>query len=273
MMVDICHTEGSDYTDVISYYKSHFTDSNGAITPIFRYVCTHPHQDHICGLANLFKNGGIEIANFWDLDHDFVPEDTDKHPTHADDWATYSEKRKSAKQPTVIRVTREDTPGDFWNDHGDRITVLSPSKALIRAAHYTEDGDKRASHEVEIDEMSYALLIKVNDRKVILAGDGRATPFWQDIYDNCLATISGISVLKAGHHGQESAFHEDAVKAMNPALVVFSNSEDDDQAFGAEILYQKALPSALILKTSVAGNIRVKVPFADSEMITYWVEK
>ncbi len=62
--------------------------------------------------------------------------------------------------------------------------------------------------------MSYALSIRVNSRSVILAGDGRATPTWDDIYDNCKNILKTCWVLKAGHHGHETGFHEDAVKLM-----------------------------------------------------------
>lgn len=117
--------------------------------------------------------------------------------------------------------------------------------------------------------MSYALMIKINQRKVILAGDGRSTPCWKDIYENCKNDISSCAVLKAAHHGQESGFHEAAVKAMNPALIVFSNSKGEDDSHGAENLYKSAAPDALILKTHERGTITVTVPFDGAEAITY----
>ena len=273
MVVDICHDESQQgYSDVIAYYKQHFTRDNGSIKPIFRFVCTHPHQDHICGLANLFENSGIDVVNFWDLEHEFEPEELDKHPTHEADWGSYVKTRKSTSSPKVIRTKREDTPAQFWNDDEDRVTVLSPSDTLIKYAHYTQDGKKRKKHEIEIDEMSYAFMIQINSRKVILAGDGRATPLWQDIYDNCKLAIAGCAVLKAGHHGQEAAFHEDSVKLMDPSLVIFSNSSEEDAEYGAQTLYAKAVPNALILKTCDVGTIQVKVPFNANESITYWTE-
>ena len=273
MVVDICHDEMQPwYTDVITYYKQHFSRDNGSVKPIFRLVCTHPHQDHICGLAEIFENSRIGILNFWDIEHEFEPEELNKHPTHEADWQSYVEKRQSKSGPKVIHTKREDAPAQFWNDDEDRLTVLSPSDALIRYAHYTQDGKRRKRHEIEIDEMSYAFMIRINSRKVILPGDGRATPFWQDIYDNFKAAIRGCAVLKAGHHGHEAAFHEDAVKLMYPSLIIFSNSSEEDEEHGAESLYAKAAPNALILKTSDSGTIRVKVPYNAEENITYWTE-
>ena len=184
MMMDIYHHEDHDeYEDTIDYYKTNFKNTDGSIKPIFRFVCSHPHQDHICGLKKLFDDNGIKILNFWDLKHSFVPTDFDGHPSHQEDWKAYNALGGGSSPATVLRISRESTPGKFWNEAGDRITLLSPPETLVQYAHYKEDGSKRAADAVEIDEMSYALSIRVNSRSVILAGDGRATPTWNDIYE------------------------------------------------------------------------------------------
>jgi competence protein ComEC len=274
MMVDLYHhDDNQEYENVIDYYKKHFKNSDGSIKPIFRFVCTHPHQDHICGLKEFCDDMDIKIFNFWDLKHSFEPEDFEHHPTHKDDWDAYGILRGGNSPATVILTTREDAPMQFWNDDEDRITILSPSESLIENAHYKEDGTKRNSHNVEIDEMSYTLMIKVNERKIILAGDGHATPHWDDIYNNCKSKIGGCAILKAGHHGHELSFHEEAVKLMNPVLIIFSNSKDQDKENGAYNLYKKAVPNALILKTWENGSVVVDVPFDSSEKITYSTSK
>ena len=254
MMVDLYHHEAHwEYEHIIDYYKQNFKDQNGNPKPIFRFVCSHPHQDHICGLAKLFYANQISISNFWDLEHSFEPENFDNHETHEEDWSAYQKHRDpSMEWPRTIITTREDTPCDFWHDGEDRITVLAPSKQLIHQAHYTEDGKKKEA--VEIDEMSYALMIKINNIKVILAGDGQERT-WNDIYDNCKNEIMNCHILKAGHHGQESGFHEDAVKLMTPDHIIFSNSKKEDKNHGAETLYAKAAPNAIIYKTCDHGTI------------------
>jgi len=274
MMVDMYHHDNDqEYENIIDYYKKHFKNNDGSIKPIFRFVCTHPHQDHICGLKKLFDDHDIKILNFWDLKHSFEPEDFDHHPTHEDDWDTYETLGGKNSRATVILTTREDTPRQFWNDDEDRITVMSPSESLIEYAHYKDDGTKRESHNVEIDEMSYTLMIRINQGKVILAGDGHAAPCWNDIHDNCKKEIENCAILKAGHHGQEASFHEEAVKLMSPLLIIFSNSKDQDEENGADNLYKKAVPSALILKTWEKGTIVLDVPFDSSEKISYSTSK
>ena len=271
MMVDMYHHDDhEEYEDILEYYRKNFRKNDGSIKPIFRFVCTHPHQDHICGLKKLFNDHDIRIFNFWDLNHSFEPENFEHHPTHEDDWDTYEKLSGKDSPATVIRTTREDSPRQFWNDDEDRMTILNPSESLIEYAHYKEDGTRRESHKVEIDEMSYALMIKINERKVILAGDGCASPCWDDIYRECKSDIKNCPILKAGHHGQKAAFHEEAVKLMDPVLIVFSNSKDLDNEHGAENLYEKVVPDALILKTWKEGTIIVDVPFDNDEKIIYY---
>lgn len=268
MMVDIYHDGDDDEReDVIEYYKCHFCNPDGTYKPIFRFVCTHPHQDHICGLNALLNESGIPICNFWDLPHSFEPTDFDGHPTHEDDWNAYKTLRGANSPATVIRTNREESPRLYWNDSEDRITVLSPSKELIHTAHYTEDEAKRESDEIEIDEMSYALLVMVNSRGVVLAGDGRSSPCWNDIYANCKGLLPSCWILKAGHHGQECAVHEDAIREMNPVHIVFTNSKEEDRDNGAAKEYKRLCPNATIHKTCDSGTIVIRVPFDGQQPI------
>ena len=272
MMIDIYHHEDDEaYEHVIDYYKKNFKNDDNSLKPIFRFILTHPHQDHICGLEKLFGDNEIEILNFWDLEHEFIPEDFEGHPTHKDDWDSYQDKRvKKEGNPTIIRTYRNDPPRLYWNDDEDRITVLSPSLEMLKKAHSNkEDGTKRKPHEIDIDSISYAILLKINNRKIILAGDGK-TETWQDIFDNCKEHIRNCCILKAPHHGHESAFHEDVVKLMSPKFIVFSNSKDEDTANGAESKYKKILPNSLIYKTCDAGTLIAHCPFKSEEEVQFF---
>lgn len=51
--------------------------------------------------------------------------------------------------------------------------------------------------------------------------------------------------------------------------IVFSNSEKEDEDYGAEGSYKKAVPKATILKTCEPGNIVFEVPFDKSEEIVF----
>lgn len=261
MVIDLYHHDDhEEYENVIEYYKQNFPDASGKPKPIFRFVCTHPHQDHICGISKLFNDNDIRIENIWDLDHSFEPENFDHHESHKEDWDTYKKNvDDKITSPKTIRLTRETKQGDFWNE--DRITVLSPSAEMLYDVHSKkEDGSKRKAHEIDIDHISYALLMEINDLKIIFGGDGKE-PCWNDIYKNCSEQIKDCDLLKAPHHGHKSAFHKEAVKLMKPSYVIFSNSVQEDKNEGAEKEYKNASSESKIFKTCEEGTIIANCSF------------
>lgn len=268
MMVDLHHHDDhEEYEHIADYYKKYFKNADGSFKPIFRFVCTHPHHDHICGLDVFLKTQEIRVINIWDTSHSFEPEGFDGHPWHENDWGAYLRLRGNDSNVKVLRPCRETTAGPYWDDSEDRIVILNPCDETIKFAHFQQDGTERESHAVEVDEISYALVININGRKIVLAGDGRASPVWENIYEHCKKQIKDITLLKAAHHGHKSGFHEQAVKLMNPGYVIFSNSKEEDEENGAEELYQDALPDAEILKTHEMGTLRIEVPFDTSQAL------
>jgi beta-lactamase superfamily II metal-dependent hydrolase len=259
MMVDIHHHEDHDfYEHVIDYYKRNFTDDNGYIRPIFRYVSTHPHKDHIKGMKTLFDE--INIVNFWDIDHNFVPEKSGTDwEEYKDDWEHY-EKIREGKVPnlTVLNYTDKVSPRQFWDQDG--IEVLSPSKELYDFVHKKEDGTLRTPEEIggQLNNLSYVLLINFNGKKIILAGDAE-NKCWEYILANHRDKIKDIDILKAPHHGRESAFHEEAVKYMNPKHIIFSSSAECEHTVPEK--YQKAAPNATMYNTCDYGSFILDCDF------------
>lgn len=255
MVIDINHAEDHDeYENFLEYYNTHFQWKS-----IFRYVCTHPHHDHIKWLHKVIDE--LEILNLRDLDHEFSPVEF-HHDWHESDWKKYEELRDSISHRKTY--TRETEPCEYRNE--DKIKILSPSLDLIEKAHYKDDGTKREI--VDIDLMSYALLIEVNSRKIVLGWDAKENG-WNDIYENCADLIENVDVLKAPHHWRQSAFHEDAVKHMNPNHIVFSMSENWDSEHWAEDLYLRAIPDAKIYKTNMYWTMIMTVPFSKDEEIYF----
>ena len=71
--------------------------------------------------------------------------------------------------------------------------------------------------------------------------------------------IKDVDILKAPHHGRESAFHEEAVKIMNPKHIIFSVSEDCEHTVPEK--YEKAAPRAIIYKTCDLGSFILDCDF------------
>lgn len=256
MMLDIHHHDDHDfYEHVIDYYKNHFKDINGNIKPIFRFVSTHPHKDHLKGIKKLFDDYHIQIINFWDLDHEFEPvKEGADWDEYKEDWEKYCELRKMKDTDglCVRRYWDHDNDILYWNE--DRIHILSPSKKLYESAHKKEDGTKRNPEEVELNNMPYVLLIRVNDIKVLLASDAE-NKCWEYILANHKDKITQVDLMKAAHHGHESGFREEAIKILNPKKIIFSASYDSDIQYGAEKKYKEVLPNTQIYKTWELGNI------------------
>lgn len=258
MMVDIHQCDDHDkYEHIIDYYKKNFKNNSGQLRPIFRYIATHPHKDHIKGLNNLFDN--IPVINFWDIEHNFEPNQNNKYwEEYKEDWNRYLEIRSNKKNPKVLFYTDAESPRPYWDE--DRIEVLSPSKELYDFVHMKEDSTRRTAEEIgtQLNNLSYVLLIRVNNLKIILAGDAEPK-CWEYIINNHKEKIKDIDILKAPHHGRESAFHEEAVKIMNPKHIVFSVSDNCEHAVSEK--YEKAVPEATIYKTCDFGSFILDCDF------------
>lgn len=255
MMVDIHHHDNhNNYEDVIDYFKTNFPGKS-----IFRFIATHPQKDHITGIKQLFEDNDIHVWNFWDLQHDFEPSmEGEEWETYKEDWEKYCELRKKEFVKNYWDYHKQIK---FWDE--DRIEILSPSKELHNLVHYKEDGTKRDAEGIGqlINNMSYVLLIRINNIKILLAADAEEK-CWEYILRYHTEEIKNVDILKAPHHGRATGFHEDAVKLMNPKYIVFSMSKETaDSEDSAEKNYAKLLPNAQIIKTSDYGSVIAKCDF------------
>ena len=257
MMIDIHHHDDhAYYENIINYFKENFRNVYG-VRSIFRYVMSHPHMDHMKGLDKLLDE--IDVVNFWDVEHEFQPiKEGDRWELYKYDWQRYEQVRESESDPKVLRYTDDSSPVQYWDE--DRIEILSPSKELFDYVHKTDDGTKRTKEEIGalLNNLSYVLLLYVNDLKVLLPGDAEPR-CWDYIIENHKEKIRDIDILKAPHHGRESAFHEEAVKLMNPKHIIFSASDECEYLVPEK--YKKAAPNALQYNTAERGTIILECGF------------
>lgn len=193
-------------TDPVDYYLQRWPGK-----PIFRYILTHPDCDHMRGLSRL-RQEGIRILNFWDTANArnltaFAGND-EAH------WKEYQRLRSSSDEPRVFRLYRGAT-NKYWNQDdvggsGDGIHILAPTPESRDAANRADDPNGH----------SYALWLQYGEYKVILGGDCNEAA-WQSIWQNYGSHLR-CNVLKASHHGRDSGFHTEAVKAINPEYTIVS---------------------------------------------------
>ena len=185
-MVDVCtKNEG---TNVVQYMKSHLPDKN----VIFRFILTHPHQDHLHGLKEL-TDAGFSIMNFWHTKHDFEPDkktaDWEEYEPH---WKKYDEIRKSDS----IKTFRQGQQPNFLNEDG--ITILSPCD------HLDEQASELKNDANSIHRNNYAIKIQYGTFSAILSGDSDI-PCWNHLKDDDKKlTELSCDVWKVPHHENRS---------------------------------------------------------------------
>lgn len=195
-----------DLQDPVAYYINNFGRQS-----IFRYVQTHPDLDHMRGLYRLSQER-IPILNFWDTNHQKIMSGlTDEDEK---EWNEYQRLRTSMTDPKVHYKFRGDE-GLYWNKDdlggsGDGIYILAPTPELRDAANKSTD----------INAHSYVLWLQFGEFKVVLGGDA-TSDVWQSIYDKYGSNLK-CNVLKASHHGRDSGYHQEAVKAMSPEYTIVS---------------------------------------------------
>ena len=224
--------------DPAEYYKQHFAGRS-----IFRYVQTHPDMDHLSGLHRFFWQDKVNLENFWDMNHGktFVEEDFVNSPYEWMDWLIYKVLRGGLGPGDArhkVHWKSRDQTGDFWTPDG--ITMLSPTTALVADCNATGS----------YNDASYVLKIEYAGRAVILAGDAEAKA-WRAMLDHYPTASLNCDILKASHHGRNSGYHEDAVEAMDPEVVLCSvGKKPDTDASG---LYSKQ--GAQVLSTRYNGTL------------------
>ena len=156
---------------------------------------THPHQDHITGLKELTDN--FEVINFFYSPIDFMPD-----PIY-DDWKIY-EHMKKGYYCNEQHATTNGINTTIGSD--TRIDYLAPNSTVFMypSGNVNNDG----------------LLLRISCRghKILIPGDIEEDG-WDSINDNL---INDTTLLLASHHGNNSGFNLNKIKAMNLAFVAIS---------------------------------------------------
>jgi len=196
-------------TDPLAYYDTHI----GKDKNIFRTIITHPDMDHMTGLYRLHHQDlSKTIVNFWHTGrHDFnlatsTDDDWKNSPYDKRDWETYKELR-DGNEPRTLQKYAGDS-GEYWNDDGIQIWAPTPELETL------------AVENKESNVLSYVLKITYKGVSVVLGGDATADDTWRTIYPKL--DMTGISILKASHHGRKTGYYGPAVKEMAPWLTITS---------------------------------------------------
>ena len=200
-------------------------------------VSTHPHLDHIAGIATLLNTVQVDVI---------------LTPVLEWDSKAFSLMLKYANlQGTPLSVSQE---GETFPLGGATVTVL----------HCWPEGVSQG----RTNDTSIVLRIDYGKTSFIVTGDAED---WSEY----MMVDSGMplkaSVLRVAHHGSNTSSTLEFLKAVQPEYAVISVGKDN--AYGhphPETLERLEQVGSKILRTDQLGTITMQ---SDGETITWWATK
>lgn len=222
MLIDAGEAESAD--TVISLLDSL------NIEKLDRVVCTHPHSDHIGGMAEVIDKYDVgqlymsdavnSTKSFYDMLDKIVGKSIDVNFVYA---------------------------GDVIADDIYRITVLSPE-----AKDYSE-----------INLFSVVIKVTYMDTSFIVTGDTE-NENEADMAEH-FGTALECNVLRVGHHGSDTSTSDRFLSFANPEIAVISVGENNSYGHPSEKVINKLERREIkILRTDIDGTISL---FSDGRSI------
>lgn len=189
-------------------------------TDIFRFILTHPDMDHMDGIKALFDE--LQVTNFWDTENEkIMDDDSDWGQFNKEDWDFYQSIRNSDNNPKTLTLYAG-SKGKYYNSDengtngGDGLSVLAPTKQLVKEANETED----------YNDCSYVILYRTGNKKIIFAGDS-AKKTWDYILENHRKEVENVDLLIAPHHGRKTGGNDEYLDVLKPKLTLFGNAKSE----------------------------------------------
>lgn len=226
------------------------------ICRVWRFIISHPDMDHIDGIRDVFSD--FTVHTVWDTANKKADPDFTSNFARFNqyDWDFYKKLRdeKTDKYTFYKFLAEQNSTEDFCIE--DHITVLSPTKKLLKQANGVSD---------DYNDAGYVLLytppIKGTNKKwkILFGGDSHDNT-WEYIIENFKDEVQNLDVLIAPHHGRDSKRNYDFVKILNPRITLFGNANSEHLA------YDKY--SDLKLTNNQAGS----VIFTCSDKLSFYVK-
>lgn len=216
----------SDSSFIYSYLKSNKIDYLDYI------VCTHPHEDHVGGLAGALNFAQVGRAFCSSLNYD----------TKAfNSFVKYLEKQN-------IQLEIPEVGASFMLGTAN-VSILGPIR-----------------RNANLNNESIVLRIEYLDTSFLLMGDAEIEE--EDDIINSNAQLES-TLLKVGHHGSNTSSSIKFLEEVHPKFAVISVGENGYGHPDAEVIKRLERESALIYRTDLSGNIICK---SDGKNISIYQE-
>ncbi|GAA0076131.1 hypothetical protein UT300005_05090 [Clostridium sp. CTA-5] len=183
-------------------------------------IATHPHEDHIGGMATIINN--FNIGNF------YAPKVTHTTKTF--------ENMVKALQSKGVKITAP-TVGDTLNIGNATLQFLAPNSSKYEG----------------LNNYSIVTRLKYGNKSFIFTGDAEALS-----EDEILAKQLDISgdVLKLGHHGSHSSTSQAFLDKVNPKYAIISCGKDNDYGHPHKETIDKVNAKNInVFRTDIEGTI------------------
>ena len=210
--------ERENAKDIIDYIESLGT------TKIDYLIATHPHSDHIGGLA--------EIIDALDVSMVFMP-DAVHTTSEFEDMINSIEKKN-------IPVTKAEDKLVLFEGEGYKAECLSPS------GEYDN-----------LNDYSIVLKLTYKNKSFLFMGDAEKT-VEKELVENYGYALRS-DVLKVGHHGSDTSSCKEFLEAVNPKIGVISVGKGNDYGHPhKEVIKRLERYGIEILRTDKTGTVVLK---------------
>jgi hypothetical protein len=226
-------------------------------------VATHPHSDHIGGVADFLDNQKDRISEFWDPGyfHTTQAYHSMMAKIEGNEFLSYAQPTAGHRKwigsalvtvlsPSVQLRNRFDTYGTEINDSSVTLRVEFPAARVVQ---------RGAGRELIEDPNTTALILGADAQTTSWAFVETDFPELHTVDNEASKAIKAATgadalkakVLKVSHHGSKHGVNLELVERIAPALMLVSSTADGAKHHFPHMLAQEALREA---KDSVAGS-------------------
>lgn len=188
---------------------------------VFRFISTHPDNDHIAGIEYL--DDSLEITNFYAVDN--------KRPTDDNDRSLACYHRLLAEKNFAIKCGIKRVWLNKGNDQNEssEINFMWPdleNEKFKQALNFVSEGKK-------INNICPIFTYTAKNGATYMWMGDLETEMQQAYYDEYKKHIPQVDILFQPHHGRKSgSVPTDLLEALNPKLIIIGNAPSEHIDYG-----------------------------------------